>query len=209
MQIHYFGLSSFKFIGKETTVVTDPFDKKSGLTPPRGNADIIILAEKNNPLYSATSGLSGEPFIMNDPGEYDYKGVTVTGIPLKQSDGRYVTVFLIETEDVKTLNLTHIKEFSMSEDELEALGEIDILILPVGGEDVLDATTASKIVNQVEPKIVIPSHYKIPGLSLDSNPIDKFIKEMGGKSEPMEKLIIKKKDLATEDVRVITLEPLR
>ncbi len=209
MQIHYFGLSSFKIIGKEATVVTDPFDKKSGLTPPRGNADIVILADKNNPLYSATSGLSGEPFLMNDPGEYDYKGVTVTGIPLKQSDGKYVTVFLVETEDIKTLNLTHIKDFSMTESELEDLGEIDILILPVGGEDVLDATTASKVVNQVEPKIVIPSHYKIPGLTLDSNPIDKFIKEMGGKSETMEKLLIKKKDLAMEEVTVITLEPLR
>ena len=84
MQIHYFGLSSFKITTKDATVITDPFDKESGLLSPRGAADIIILSEKTNKLYSATSGFSGEPFLMNDPGDYDLKGVTVTGIPLKQ-----------------------------------------------------------------------------------------------------------------------------
>lgn len=208
MQIHYFGLSSFKIISKETTVITDPFDKKSGLASPRGNADVVVLADKKNPLYSASGSLSGEPFFISDPGEYDVKGITVTGLPLKQ-DGRYITTFLLECEDIKILNLTHIKEFNMTEDELESLGEIDILILPVGGESVMDAGLASKVVNQVDPKIIIPSHYKIPGLTTEANPIDKFIKEMGGKSESMEKLLIKKKDLNTEEVKVIVLEPLR
>jgi L-ascorbate metabolism protein UlaG (beta-lactamase superfamily) len=208
MQIHYFGLSSFKFISKDTTVITDPFGKESGLASPRGNADIVILAEKANSLYSSYGSLSGEPFLVSDPGEYDVKGVTVTGIPLKQAEG-YVTVFLVECEDVKILNLTHIKEFSIKEDELESLGDIDILLVPVGGEEVLDASTASKIVNQIGPKIVIPSHYQIPGLSVTTNPIDKFIKEMGGKSETAEKLIIKKKDLNPEETKLIVLEPLR
>jgi L-ascorbate metabolism protein UlaG (beta-lactamase superfamily) len=208
MQIHYFGLSSFKIISKETTVITDPFDKKSGLASPRGNADIVILAEKSNPLYSAYGSLSGEPFLMEDPGEYDVKGVTVAGIPLKQTDG-YVTVFLIECDDVKILNLTHIKDFSMKEEELEGLGDIDILLIPVGGESVMDASTAGKVVNQIEPKIVIPSHYKIPGLTVEAGAIEKFIKEMGGKSETMDKLIVKKKDLNPEETKIIILEPLR
>src|SRR6185503_963423 len=194
MQIQYFGLSSFKITTKEATVITDPFDKKSGLTPPRGAADVLILAEKENPLYSATSGISGEPFLMEDPGEYDVKGVTVSGGPLKQGD-KYITVYLIESEGIRILNLTHIKEFNMSEDEIEGLGEIDILILPVGEGEVMDAATASKVVNEIEPKIVIPSHYQIPGLSLEADKLDKFIKEMGGKSESMDKLTIKKKEL--------------
>src|SRR5690349_16821760 len=107
MQIHYFGLSSFKITTREATVITDPFDKKSGLTAPRGNADILILAEKNNPLYSATSGISGSPFLVSDPGEYDIKGVTIAGLPLRQGE-RYVTVYLIESEDIKILDLSHI-----------------------------------------------------------------------------------------------------
>ena len=209
MQIQYFGLSSFKITTKEAVSITDPFHKDSGLTPPRGTADILILAQKDKNLYSVVSGISGEPFEVTDPGEYDIKGVTVTGIPLKQEDG-YITVFLIESEEIRILNLTHIQSFNMKEDEIEDLGEIDILILPVGGNTVLSASSAAKVVNEIEPKIVIPSHYKMPGLILDLDPIEKFIKEMGGKSEAMEKITLKKKDLlAEEGTRVVTLEPLR
>jgi len=208
MQIQYFGLSSFKITTKEATIITDPFHKDSGLTPPRGAADILVLAQKNSKLYSATSGISGEHFDITDPGEYDVKGVTVTGIPLKQED-KYITIFLIESEDIRILNLTHIKEFNLTEDELEELGEIDILILPVGGNTVMSASAASKAVNEIEPKIVIPSHYKMPGLIIDVDDLNKFIKEMGGKKEEMEKLTIKKKDLPEEGTKVVVLDPLR
>jgi L-ascorbate metabolism protein UlaG (beta-lactamase superfamily) len=208
MQIQYFGLSSFKISTKEATIITDPFDKQSGLTPPRGQADILILGEKANPLYSATSGISGDPFLVDDPGEYDIKGVTITGLPLEQN-GKFITIYLIESEDIKILNLSHIKNFNIKEEDLEALGEIDILILPVGGKDVMDASNASKATNEVEAKIVIPSHYKIPGLKVDAEDPAKFIKEAGGKNEPVEKLTVKKKDLAIEGTNVVILEPMR
>ena len=208
MQIQYFGLSSFKITTKEASVITDPFHKDSGLTPPRGAADILILADKNSKLYSASSGISGEPFLMDTPGEYDYKGVTVTGIPLKQEKG-YVSVFLIESEDIRVLNLTHIQDWNMKEEEIEALGDIDILLLPVGGNTVLSASVASKLVNEIEPKIVIPSHYKNKDLILDLDSLDKFVKEMGGKKEEMDKLTIKKKDLQEEGIKLVILEPLR
>lgn len=208
MQIQYFGLSSFKITTKEAVIITDPFHKDSGLTPPRGAADVLILAEKNSKLYSSISGISGEHFDITDPGEYDVKGVTVTGIPLKQ-EGKYVTVFLIESEDIRILNLTHIHEFNMKEDELESLGDIDILILPVGGNTVMSASVASKAVNEIEPKIVIPSHYKMKELISDLDSLEKFVKEMGGKKEEMEKLMIKKKELTEEGTKLIILEPLR
>ncbi len=208
MQIHYFGLSSFKIITKEAAVITDPFDKSTGLVSPRGAADILILAEKNNPQYSAISGVSGTPFLINDPGEYDVKGVTVTGLPLLQGD-RYVIAYLMESEDIKILNLSHISNFNMKEEDVEALGEIDILIVPVGGNGVLDASEAAKVVNQIEPKLVIPSHYQIPGLTAKAGKLETFVKEMGGKSETVEKLLIKKKDLPEDQIKLIILEPLR
>lgn len=209
MQIQYFGLSSFKITTKEATVITDPFDKESGLTPPRGAADIVILAEKNNKLYNATSGISGEPFMVSDPGEYDVKGVTVTGIPLKQDEGRYVTVYLIESEGLSILNLTHIREWNIKQDDLEDLGEIDILILPVGSNSVMTPKLASQIMHEIEPKIVIPSHYQTSGLSLPYEKIDDFLKQVGSKSEPQDKLTVKKKDLVEEKTQVVVLEPLR
>lgn len=205
MHIQYLGLSSFKFITKDATVVTDPYGKESGLTPPRGNADIIVLAESTNNLYSSVSSFSGTPFLIDSPGEYDKSGVTVTGIPLKQESG-YVTVFLLESEDLKILNLAHIKEFNIKENELEELGEIDILIVPVGGHTVLGASDAAKVVNQIEPKIIIPSHYAGSGIKLELDPIDRFIKEMGNKNEELDKLIIKKKDITNaEETRLVVL----
>ncbi len=209
MQIQYFGLSSFKITTKEATIITDPFDKESGLTPPRGAADILVLAEKNNKLYNATSGISGEPFLITDPGEYDLKGVTVTGIPLEQDPKRYVTVYLIESEDISILNLTHIREWNIKESDLEDLGEIDILILPVGSNSVLTPKIASQIVNDIGPKIVIPSHYETSGLKLPNEKLEVFLKQYGSKSEPIEKLMIKKKELVEEKTQVIILEPLR
>lgn len=214
MQIHYFGLSSFKIITKDATVVTDPFSKESGLTPPRGSADILVLSEKNNPLYNVTSGFSGEPFLANDPGEYDVKNVTITGIPLIQDqkdDGkpRYVSSTLIEADDIRILNLNHIRTFGMKEDDLNDLGEIDILIIPVGGNSVLTPKEASKIVHEIEPKIVIPSHYAIDGLKLPYEKLEVFLKELGGQSETMDKLLVKRKDLNPEKMQTIILEPLR
>lgn len=208
MQIQYFGLSSFKISTKQAVIITDPFHKDTGLTPPRGAADILILADKTNKKYSATSGIQGTPFLMDTPGEYDLKDVTVTGIPLKQ-DNKYVSVFLIESEDIRILNLSHIKDWNMKEEEIESLGEIDILILPVGGNTVLSASQASKVVNEIEPKIVIPSHYKQKDLIFDLDGLEKFIKEMGGKKEDVDKLLIKKRDLAEEGTKIMVIEPLR
>lgn len=208
MQIQYFGLSSFKITTKEATIITDPFHKDTGLTPPRGAADILMLAQKNNKIYNAVSGISGQHFDITDPGDYDLKGVSVSGFPLKQED-KYITIYIIESEDIRILNLTHIHEWNMKEDEIEALGEIDILILPVGGNTVLSASAAAKVVNELEPKIVIPSHYKMKDIIFDLDGIEKFIKEMGGKKEEMEKLTVKKKELQEEGTKVVVLEPLR
>jgi L-ascorbate metabolism protein UlaG (beta-lactamase superfamily) len=208
MHIQYFGLSSFKITTKDATVIIDPFSKDSGLTPPRGGADIVILSEKNNPLYSATSGITGEPFLIPDPGEYDLKGVTITGIPVKQ-DEKYQIIFLIESEDIKILSLGHIADFTIKQDELESLGSIDVVLLPVGGMGVFEPDQAAKVVNQVEASLVIPTHYQIPGLTLKAGNVEKFVKEMGGKAESSEKLILKKKDIPSEGTKVITLEPLR
>ncbi len=205
MHIQYLGLSSFKLTTKEAVVIIDPYSKESGIASPRGIVDVLILSEPKNSLYSSYSSLSGEPFIIGSPGEYDVKGVTVTGIPLLQNEN-YVTVFLIESEGVKILNLTHIHNFNISEDELEDLGDIDILILPVGGNTVLDASTAAKIVNQVGAKMVIPSHFATEGIKLKLDDVSKFVKEMGGKAETLDKIIVKQKDFTdSEDTKVVIL----
>ncbi len=98
----------------------------------------------------------------------------------------------------------------MKEDDVESLGEIDILILPIGGNSVLTAKDAEKIINEIEPKIVIPSHYSIEGLKLPYDKIEVFLKETGAKAETMDKLLVKKKDLNPEVIKkIVILDPLR
>lgn len=210
MQIQYFGLSSFKLSSKDKTSIIDPFSKESGLTPPRGNADLLILSEPSNELYSYTQSVSGNPFMVNGPGEYDVREHTITGIPVRSKDGKIVTIYLIEIEGIKILTLSHIKELNLKEDEIEDIGDVDIMIVPIGGGDVMDYDTAAKAVNLIEPKIVIPSSYKMNGLKTDFASEEKFIKELGGKSESLEKISIKKKELAEDaPTKIILLEPLR
>ncbi len=209
MQISYFGLSSFKLTSKDITSIIDPFSKDSGLTPPRGAADLVILSEPGNELYSYSQSISGEPFIVSGPGEYDVKNHTITGIPVRDDNNSVVTIYLIELEGIKILHMAHIKKVALSEDELEDIGDVDIMLVPVGGKNVLSAEEAAKAVNFIEPKIVIPMHYKIPGLKIEASSEEKFLKEIGGKNESMDKLTVKKKDFETEAMRVIILEPLR
>jgi hypothetical protein len=208
MQISYFGLEAFKISNKNFTAILNPYSKESGLTPMRGNADLIMLSEAVNPLYSYTQGFSGEPFIIDTPGEFDTKDFTVTGIPIRNG-GKLITAHLIQTEGITILNLGHISELKLNEDELEDLGDVDILLLPVGGHDVLDYDAAAKAANMIEPKIIIPMDYMLPGIKLELNSNEKFLRQIGGKFETLDKLSLKKKDLVEDGVKVIVLEPAR
>ena len=209
MQISYFGLTSFKLTSKDKTTILDPFDKSTGLMPPRGNADLIILSEKNNPTYSFTQSISGDPFIVDGPGEYDVKETAINAIPIMYKDGRVITIYLISIEGLTILNLAHIPTLDLSESELEDIGSVDILLLPIGGEGVMDYEDAARAVNKFEPKIVIPTHYETTGLKIKAASEEKFLKELGAKAETMEKLNIKKKELPEEGTKIILLEPLR
>lgn len=207
MQIQFLGLSCFKITSKEATVFIDPYGKESGFAQPRGNADIVLLSEKTNPTYTGNSSLSGEPFIIDSPGEYDFKNVTIAGLPIKHND-RYINIWLLEVEGIKILDLTHISNFTLNEDELDSLGQIDILLIPVGSGTVLDSTQAAKITNQISPAVAIPSHYQTEGVKLKLYTADSYLKELGNKPETLDKLIAKAKDfVGSETTRIVVLEP--
>ena len=208
MQISYFGLGSFKIINKNFTAIINPFSKESGLVPPRGAADLVMLSEATDEIQSYIQSLSGEPFVIDTPGEFDVKDFAVNALPI-WNDKRLITAHLIQTEGMTVLNLGSIAELKLSEDELEDLGDVDVLLVPVGGNSVMDYEHAAKAVNMIEPKIVIPMNYKMDGLKLDFETNEKFLKQFGNKFETMDKLVLKKKDLPEEGMKVIVLETLR
>ncbi|MBI2607323.1 MAG: MBL fold metallo-hydrolase [Candidatus Doudnabacteria bacterium] len=209
MTISWFGLSSFKITGKDITIITDPFGSKSGLTPVRGAADVIVSTNPEHPWCNSFSSVSSTPFIISGPGEFDIKGAFIIGAPAENKELGASTIYAIEIEDVRLAFIGPIQQTQLTEPQQQIMEGADIVLVPVGNKQVLDYESAARIATQLEPFIVIPHSFKIPKLDADLDKIDKFLKEMGSKSEEMEKLTIKKKDLSGEGSRLVILTPMR
>ncbi|QQG52453.1 MAG: MBL fold metallo-hydrolase [Candidatus Falkowbacteria bacterium] len=212
MIITWQGHSCFKIqdkIGPEgVTVVTDPFGKSTGLKVPNFEADIITISHDHDDHNNA-GALRGNPFIIDCAGEYDFKGVLVEGIDSfhddkKGSERGSNIIYRMEVDDV---SIAHLGDLGgpLDSTQLEKLVGTDILLIPVGGKYTLDAKAAVEVISQIEPRIVIPMHYKTPDLKMDIDPVDKFIKELGLKPTYEEKLKISKKDLPQEDMELVIL----
>src|SRR4030042_1514377 len=207
MKIAWYGQSCFKLLvkannGDKITLIIDPFDKEIGLTPPRGNADIVIVSHDHHD-HNNVKSISGNPFLIDGPGEYDVKKVFIKGVysfhDNKKGQERGInTIWVIEAEEMKICHLGDLGQDALSDNQLEKIGEIDVLMIPVGGIYTIDGSEAVKIINQIEPRVVIPMHYKIPGLNIKLNPVEKFLEEIGREKETMEELSIQKKDLTEE-----------
>lgn len=213
MTITWYGHSCFKIAstGNQLTLVTDPFDKSIGLTPPRGNADIITVSHGHHD-HSNVKTISGDPFVINDPGEYEIKGVTINGCYSfhddKEGQERGAnTIYLIKMDDIRICHLGDLGQKQLTDKQLEKIGQVDILMIPVGGTCTINAEQAIKIIEQIEPKIVIPMHYRLPNLKIDLDKVDTFLKEMGiNGQKPVDKLTLKKKDLAGDKLEVVLMK---
>lgn len=219
MQIIWKGHSCFQIISQavknnQASLVIDPYDEQIGLRVPKLEADILLIThshyDHNNKkaVFSSTPGQT--PFLIEGPGEYEVKGIFFQGIHSwhdeKEGEERGDnTIFVIEAEGLRLCHLGDFGQKELTEEQAEAIGDIDILMIPIGGNYTIDAKGAQKVISQIEPKIVIPMHYLIPKLKLKIDGLDKFLKVMGKKSiEPQNKFTIKKKDLA-ESMQIVAL----
>lgn len=213
MQIQWLGQSCFKIQTKnsagEITIITNPLLAASGLKMPRLQADIITLS--NEEYSKESNGFKGDPFIIYEPGEYETKEVFIYGLlgwrdENKNSASGQNILYRLTLED---LNLVHLGDLAqeLNDEQLEKLNNVDILLLPVGGPPSLSPQKAQELIAEVEPRIVIPMNYKIPGLKVKANSLDDFLKITGLPSEKIEKFKINKKNLPQEETRIIVLTP--
>lgn len=203
MVITYYGISCFKIQSGSVVLAIDPFSKESGLNPPRFEAD-VVCSTQNNPLHANIETLSGNPFIVRHPGEYETKGIMIEGIA---ADDR--VLYVIEWENMRLCHVGSLSEKNLSDEVREKIDTIDILFLPVGAGGALDAEEAVHVMNMIEPRIVIPMYYAMPGFTaLPLEPLEKFLKEVGVSPRTEEKLTIKKKDVPSEETRIVPLTPL-
>lgn len=217
MNIIWHGQSCFQITvspknNTKINIVIDPFGQDTGLKPPSLEADILLITH-NHPDHNNIKAVKGSPFIIDGPGEYDIKGIYIQGFygfhDASQGKERgKITIYTIEIEEIKLCHLGDLGQKELTEDQLEKIGDIDVLMIPIGGIYTINATEAIKIMSQIEPKITIPMHYQIPKLRLKLEGLDKFLKSLGIKTlEPLPKLSIKKKDVTEEEAKIIVLNP--
>lgn len=217
MNIEYYGHSCFKITAKpagrgqeEVTIFIDPFDKKVGLRPPQGQADLVLVSHHHFD-HDNVSALKGEPVVFDIPGEYSIKGVNIIGLQTfhdnKEGAERGLnTIFLLEAEDLKICHLGDLG-CDLTEKQIEELGEVDVLMIPVGGKYTIDAKKAEEIAKSIEPSIVIPMHYKMKDSTVTDIADEKaFCDEIGScPKEKTSKLNLKKKDLEGKNMEVVIM----
>jgi L-ascorbate metabolism protein UlaG (beta-lactamase superfamily) len=209
MEIDWFGHSAFRLKSREATVVNDPYEKSIGLAFPRPRADIVTISH-NHAGHDYADGVKGEPRVINGPGEYEISGVFITGVQTfhDKKSGRERgknTAYVITMDG---LNICHLGDLGHvpTQTQVEGFGDVDVLLVPVGGGGALNASDAAEVISLFEPMIVIPMHYRVPDLTVKLDPLDKFIKEMGIKSPQKFETIKVTKDSLPKETQVMILE---
>lgn len=215
MIITWLGQSAFKLqdkIGADgVTVVIDPFDPAfTGLKWSPMEADIVAITHQHQD-HNYLKGIKDKAFVIDCAGEYETKNVYIEGVDAwhDEEQGAKRGGNVIYRVDMDDLTVTHLGDLGAILDakQLERLEGTDILLIPVGDGFTLDAKKAVEVINQLEPRIVIPMHYSLPGLKFDLAGVDKFIKELGLPPRYEEKLKISKRDLPTENTELVILTP--
>lgn len=212
MQINYFGYCCFKLRTSNTSVLIDPFDSKAvGFGMPKTSADIVCVSN-NNPAHNDLTRLKEKAFVIDGPGEYEVKGVSILVLPIYTNSEKInkSLIFLFELEGVRVCYLGNLSEM-LTEKQLEKLDGVDTLLVKTGDkkEDRLSIEKTIKLINKIEPSIVIPMGYFDKDMSRGVWPdlvlLEDFIKEYGLEEEKKEKLILSKSNLP-EETQLVILE---
>ncbi len=208
-EITWLGHACFRLKAKDALIITDPYDRRLGLGTHGQKADVVTISH-NAAHHSAATSVKGEPFILEGPGEYEARGISINGVWSFADDkqgkerGRN-TIFLFHLDDIVVCHLGALGH-TLNSRQQEAIGDVDVLLVPVGGHTSLTATKASEVIAQLEPKIVVPMHYSTGRESVTLDGLEAFTKEMGlTEYTPQEKLVVKASDL-DETTRIVVLE---
>jgi len=212
MEINWYGHSCFRLSERgKASVVTDPYDHKEiGYSSYKLKADIVTVS-KDEAGHNNLSAVKGSPYQITGPGEFEIGGVFITGIQTngkkkKKEDELRNNLFVI---DYDGLTIAHLGELNRipSQTEVEALGHVNIALVPVGGESSMNAAKASEVISLLEPNIVIPMHYQTPDVNVKLDPLNKFLKEMGlVEVETLPILKVNNVSSLPEETRVIVLD---
>lgn len=216
MQISWKGQACFHILAQrskqeQVKIIIDPFDPSIGLKLSSSEADVVLAThdhEDHNNIKAA-----GGAFAVTGPGEYEIKDVSIQGIPSfhDEAEGKERgrnTIYVIDVEGIKLCHLGDLGQNELTADQVSKIGNVDILFVPVGGVYTIGAKGAAKVISQIEPRIVVPMHYLLPGLKFKLDKVEDFLKEMGVKNaEAQSKLAVKVRDFVSEEMKIVVLTP--
>ena len=198
MEIKYLGHSCFRIKGKQMVVLTDLLDDSSGLKLPSGSTSDLVISSSpasEQKIKTIIKPVKREEiFVIDRPGEYEVGGLFVLGISFKSK----ITVYVVTIDDLRIGFLGSLTD-KLSDKQLEELDGVDILLLPVGGKPYIDSKQANFLIDKIQPSFVIPMAYKMPGLKIDLETVDEFLKEVGAQdTKAIDKLLVSKESLPLE-----------
>ena len=184
MEIRWLGHSCFRIKGNQATIITDPYAPDLGYSLGKDSANIVTISHQH-PGHSYFEGIDGDPRQVAGPGEYEISGVMIIGMAtFHDAEGGSRrgknTVYIMDVDEISVCHLGDLGHMLTAE-RSEEIGEVDVLLIPVGGVSTIDATTAAEVVRQLTPKVVVPMHYRTDALQRELEPVDRFLKEMGVK----------------------------
>jgi L-ascorbate metabolism protein UlaG (beta-lactamase superfamily) len=214
MEITWYGLSCFRLTERGmASVVTDPFDHQvAGYEPLKLKADIVTISH-DAPGHANSAAVKGKSHTLTGPGEYEIGGVFITGVQTNLQNKRAPgeprnTLYVFDYDGVTVVHLGDLRRVP-TQTEIEAIGDVHVALVPVGGGGGLTPSKAVEVISLLEPGVVIPMHYQTPASLLDLAPLSKFLKEMGlGEVEPQPSLKISRGAIPDE-TRVVVLDYLR
>jgi L-ascorbate metabolism protein UlaG (beta-lactamase superfamily) len=200
MEISLLGHDCFRVRGRDVTLVTDPFGAELGALP--------VTISHDHPGHNYVEGVGGNPRALRGPGEYEIKGVLINGVASfhDNSNGKERgrnTVYVIEIDDLTVCHLGDLGHV-LSAQQVDEIGNIDILLVPAGGPGALSVAQAAEVISQLEPSMVIPMNYSLGPQGTRQDGLEKFCHEMGVKEfTPQPRVSVTKSSLPTETQVVI------
>ena len=182
MELSWIGHSCFRLRGRDLTVITDPIAPGLGYGTSRLDADLVTISHPE-PNHSSVAIVGGTPRVLEGPGEYEIGGALITGVATPRPNGQSRdlprnTAYLIELDDVTICHLGDLAA-PLTADQVAVVKDADVLLLPVGGQCTIDAAQAAEVVSQLEPRYVVPMHYRTPAIGLALDGVDRFWRELG------------------------------
>ena len=207
VDITWQGHACFRLRSDDVVVLTDPFPLSLGLRPDTRPATVVTVSN-SHPNHSNSEEVTGEPRVFSAPGEYEYRGISVRGVmtpqlpetPWEQRSVAYAI-------EIDRVNICHLGDISapLSPVQIDELSPVDVLLVPSGGGCTLEIDQVLRVLQDLDPKIVIPMHYNIPGVDVPLQDVDVFLRRMGlSEVQSQPRLVVTASNLP-DDMRVVVL----